>query len=105
MIEIFERLVALGIQILPLPEITTHFVFERDGFICLVERLDDGFGRVGSAGLLTPGGLAPLVWRGEQAFFVAKGFEQPAAADEVQSLRKFAADLESALDGVQSGPT
>lgn len=43
MLEIFERLAAAGIDLLP-AEITTHFLFVRGGFVSLVERRDKGFG-------------------------------------------------------------
>jgi hypothetical protein len=97
MTEKFQKLVDANIELLPLPEITTHFVFHRDGFAALVDRVRDTFGRVGAAGLLTQKGIAPLQWRGEQAFFVLKDFEQPAAAHEVEQLRDFQRDLEAAV--------
>jgi hypothetical protein len=50
---------------------------------------------------MTEHGFAALVWRGDQAFFVGKGFEQPASAEQVEKLRAFAGDLGRAL----SGPT
>ena len=93
----FERLVSAGIQLLPLTGITTHFVFERSGFAALVERTEEGFGQIGSAGLLCEKGLAVLVWRGTQPYFVAKGFEQLAGPEQVKQLRRFATDLEHAL--------
>lgn len=93
----FAKLVEANIQLLPLPDITTHFVFERDGFVALVERVKDDFGGIGSAGLLSEKGVAPLVWRGESAFFIAKDFEQPATDDQVRRLRAFQADLVAAL--------
>ena len=92
-----ERLVAAGIQLLPTVEITKHFVFERDGFVALVERRGEGFGGIGSAGLLTEKGIAPLVLRGSASYFVAKGFEQSATAEEVDGIRRFQADLRFAL--------
>lgn len=99
MIEKLEKLVAAGIELIPSVEVTTHFIFQRDGFVALVERRGDGFGGVGSSGLLTEqGGLAPLVWRGEQAYFVGRGFEQQASSDDVARLRAFAADLAAAID-------
>ena len=58
MTEVLERLVAAGIQLLPAVEITTHYVFERDGFVALVERTPEGFGGIGSPGLLTGTGFA-----------------------------------------------
>ena len=96
MIEIFEKLVAAGIQIVP-AEITSHFILERDGFVSFVERREDAFGNIGAAGLMTERGFAALLWRGEQAFFVGKGFEQPATPEQVEKIRAFASDLAKAL--------
>jgi len=97
---ILERLAAANIQLLPV-DLDNHFVFERDGFIALVERRrDNSFGRAGSAGLMTEKGLAPLVWRGDVPYFVAKGLpDQQGAQEQVDLLRRFQADLESALAG------
>lgn len=95
--EILERLVAAGIQLLPALEINTHYVFERDGFLALVERAPEGFGGVGSAGILTGGGFAALIQRGDRFCFVAKGFEQEASDSQVAALRSFSADLKAAL--------
>jgi hypothetical protein len=95
--EKLERLVAAGIQLLPIVEITNHYVFERDGFVALVERRAEGFGGIGSAGRITEKGIAPLVLRGSASFFVAKGFEQPATVEEVDQIRRFQADLKYAL--------
>jgi len=96
-----ERLVSAGIQLLPALEITTHFVFERDGFVALVERRDDDFGAVGTAGLLTDRGVAPLMIRNGHAVFVTKGHEIPAEPAQIESLRSFQKDL---LDALQSAP-
>lgn len=93
----FQKLVNFNIQLLPLPEITTHFVFERDGFVALVDRVNDEFGSVGAAGLLTDKGLAPLVWRGDSAYFVTRSFEQTATEEQVRQLRAFQSDLVAAL--------
>jgi len=97
--EILERLAAAGIQLLPAVEITTHYVFERDGFVALVERTPEGFGGVGSAGLLTGSGFAALIRRGDRAYFVAKNFEQEAPPAQVSALQTFSSDLKSALSG------
>ena len=93
----FQKLVDANIELLPIPEITTHFVFHRDGFAALVDRFQDNFGKVGTAGLLTDRGIAPIIWRDEQAFFVLKDHEQPATSLQVERLRAFQKDLESAL--------
>jgi hypothetical protein len=95
-IETLEKLAAAGIQIIP-AEITSHFILERDGFVAFVERRDDTFGNIGAPGLMTERGYAALVWRGDQAFFAGKGFEQPASPEQVQKIRAFASDLENAL--------
>lgn len=94
-----ECLAAGGVNILPATEINTHFVLERDGFIVLVERTAGGFGRVGSAGLLTDHGFAALVWRGARAFFIARNFEQPAAEQQVDALRSFSQIVKNCLAG------
>jgi hypothetical protein len=92
-----ERLAAAGIQLLSLPGVESHCLCERGGFAALVERTPDGFGSVGGAGLLTEAGFAALIWRGRRSFFVRKGFEQPASEEQVDALRRFAAELEAAL--------
>jgi hypothetical protein len=97
MTEKFRKLVDFNIQLLPIPEIETHFVFERDGFAALVERRNNDFGRIGTAGLLSEKGVAPIVWRKADPFFVAKGFEQPATPEQVRQLRTFQNDLAAAL--------
>jgi hypothetical protein len=95
-IEILEKLASAGIQIIP-AEITSHFILERDGFVAFVERREQAFGNIGAPGLMTERGYAALIWRGDQAFFACKGFEQPASPEQVQKIRAFAADLENAL--------
>ena len=91
-----ERLAAAGFQIVP-ADITSHFIVERQGFVALIERREDDFGNIGAPGLMTEQGFAALLWRGTQAFFVGRGFEQPATADQVRQIRSFSADLETAL--------
>lgn len=95
---ILERLAAAGIQLLPAMELTNHYVFEREGFVALVERTPEGFGGVGSAGILTGSGFAALIRRGERAWFIAKNFEQEAEPAQVEALRRFSSDLKAALD-------
>ena len=96
LIERLEKLAAAGIQIIP-AEITSHFILERDGFVSFVERRDDAFGNIGAPGLMTERGYAALIWRGVEGFFIGKGFEQPASPEQVQKIRAFASDLESAF--------
>jgi hypothetical protein len=94
--EKLERLAAAGIQLLP-AELPTHFLFERDGFVALVERRGEAFGAIGTPSLLMDSGLAVLVWRGDLPYFVGKGHESPATEEQVEALRGFASDLEAAL--------
>ena len=96
MIDKLEKLAAAGIQIVP-AEITSHFILERDGFVAFVERREEAFGNIGAPGLMTDRGYAALIWRGDQAFFVGKGFEEPASPEQVEKVRAFASDLEGAL--------
>jgi hypothetical protein len=96
LIEILEKLAAAGIQIIP-SEMTSHFILERDGFVAFVERREQAFGNMGAPGLMTERGFAALIWRGDQAFFVGKGFEQPASPEQVQKIRAFGSDLAAAL--------
>ena len=98
--QILERLAAAGIQLLPAVEIATHYVFERDGFVALVERTPDGFGSVGSPGILTGNGFAALIRRGDRSYFVAKNFEREANPADVAGLRSFSSDLRAALETV-----
>lgn len=95
--EKLERLVAAGIEIVPVSELSRHLMFGRDGFVALVERRDDGFGNIGAAGLATEAGFAALAWRGDQPFFIARGFERAATPEEVATLRAFERDLHAAL--------
>jgi hypothetical protein len=98
--DILQKLAAAGIQIIP-AEITSHFILERDGFVAFVERRPETsggvFGNIGAPGFMTERGYAALIWRGDQAFFTGKGFEQPASPEQVQKIRAFASDLENAL--------
>jgi hypothetical protein len=91
-----ERVAAAGIEVLP-AGLASHFVFGRNGFVCLVERTGDGFGHIGAPGLMTEKGFAALVWRGNDGWFVGKGFEQAATPAQVDEIRAFSADLRAAL--------
>jgi hypothetical protein len=98
LVQQLERLAAAGIRILPAGAIPNHIVLERDGFVALVRRSEEGFGGLGAPGLLTSRGIAMLVWEGEQAFFVSRQSRQPAEPEQVAALRRFSADLAGALE-------
>ncbi len=97
-LEKLQRLADLGIELAPVAEFPRHFVFTRGGFVALVERRGDDFGTVGAPGLFTDrGALAMLVWRGADAWFVAKGWQRRAQVGEVEAIRRFSVDLADAL--------
>ena len=56
----------------------------------------------GSTGMMTEQGLAYLVWRDGLPFLAAKGGETPATPEQVETIRKFSADLKSALNTTMS---
>jgi hypothetical protein len=85
-----------GIRLLS--ETCSHFLFARDHLVALVERTPQGFGSIGSTGIWTARGLAYLIWRDGCAFLAGKGFEQPAAAAEIELIRRFSEDLKLALE-------
>lgn len=95
----FERLAGRGIEVAPMPGIKGYALCARGEYGALVAVSEAGFGAIGSTGLITPRGLAVLVWRGETAVFAAKGAEAPASAEQVEALRSFASDLREALLG------
>ena len=83
---------------MPTPQIVTHYVLERAGFVALVEkRPDGGFGGIGAPALLNDGAFAVLVWKESGPMLVAKGQEFPATAEQVDALRQFDGDLKQAL--------
>lgn len=92
-----HRLAERQIELLPLVDLPRYLVFERRGYAALVERTEEGFGKVGTAGRLFPQGIAPLVWRGERAVFLIKGVEHAASPEQVEELRQFQRDLQEAL--------
>ncbi len=88
-------LASAGIQIVS--ETPSYAMFARDNLIALVERTARGYGSIGSTGILTEHGLAYVVWRDGQAWLAGKGFELPAAAEQVEAIRLFSEDLKAAL--------
>jgi hypothetical protein len=109
LLRIFEALAAKGIELVPIQSppngnssLDRHFVFFRAGYAALVERRDTGFGRVGTAGIVTEHGLAMLVDSeagNGQAAFVIRDHRQLAEPGEIDELRQFQADLVQAIGG------
>ena len=90
-----------GIQLLT--ETRGYSMFTRDNLLALVERTAEGYGNIGSTGILTERGLAYLIWRDGQPYLAGKGFEQPAAEEQVAAVRRFSEDLKAALQRCTSG--
>jgi hypothetical protein len=88
-------LASVGIQLLS--ETHAYAIFARDNLIALVERTAEGYGSIGSTGILTERGLAYLIWREGPALLAGKGFAQPATDEQVAAVRKFSEDLKAAL--------
>ena len=51
----------------------------------------------GSTGMMTDQGLAYLVWRDGRPHLAAKGGETPATPEQVETIRRFSEDLNTAL--------
>jgi len=66
-------------------------IYMRDNCVAAVG------GTQGSTGIMTEQGLAYLVWREGQPFLAAKGSETPATPEQVETIRKFSEDLNTAL--------
>lgn len=92
-----EKIAAAGIQILPVTQIPNHVVFERDGLAVLVERKGDGFGGIGSPGLISDKGFEPLVDMDGRSVFVFKGNVREPEPGQVESARSLLHDLKCAL--------
>jgi hypothetical protein len=90
-----ERLANRNIQVAA--EATGHYLFVRENFIALVERKADGFGSIGSTGIMTETGLAYLIWREDRPLLVGKGTETIAEPSQVDAIRQFSEDLKAAL--------
>ena len=95
--EKLRRLAEAGIDVALMPGGAKYVLLARDGFAALVSIDGGALGRVGSSALVTPNGLAMLVWRGQSPFFVGKGTDIPATAEQLELVRGFTKDLESAL--------
>jgi hypothetical protein len=70
-------------------------IYMRDNCIAAVGGTIPG--NQGSTGMMTEQGLAYLVWRDGQPFLAAKGVETPATPEQVETIRRFSEDLNSAL--------
>jgi hypothetical protein len=67
------------------------------GVVAAAGSANSGALNQGSTGLMTEQGLAYLIWREGQPYLAAKGGEVPATPEQLESIRKFSQDLETAL--------
>lgn len=93
--DIAARLAEFQIQLMA--EARNHFLFVRGQFLIIVERAGNGFGSLGSTGVMTENGLAYVVWRDGRPMLVAKSSEIPADEAQLTAMRRFSDDLRSAL--------
>ncbi len=94
-----ERIAELGIGLIPAAGVGSHFLFERGGFVVVVERRGEAFGRAGSPGKLVEGhGFAALVRRDDGDWFVARDGRWPAAPEEAESARRLFTELKAVLE-------
>lgn len=96
-LEQLQRISAAGIELLPAPQIGTHFVFTRDGCAVIVEKRGDGFGGIGSPGRIGERGFEVLVERNGRTVFAGRGAESAATEAEAAAARRLLKDLQSAL--------
>jgi hypothetical protein len=93
--EVTARLRQLAIEVAA--EGNGRAVLAREHCMAVVELSATGAVSIGSTGIMTTAGLAFLLWRDGKAYLAAKGNETQADAAQVESIRRFSADLKSTL--------
>jgi hypothetical protein len=92
-----ERLAAGGFCIVPTPGVDRYFLIEKGDYYALVQRTPTGLGEVGSPGIMTPQGFAPLVQSDNECAFVCRSYRHAASPAQVASARDFFTQLKQAL--------
>lgn len=74
-------------------------LFTRGQVAMFARRSDkDGAISLGSSGMMTDNGLAYLLWRGSSHVLAAHGGKEvPATPEQVEEIRRFSAELKTAL--------
>jgi hypothetical protein len=72
-------------------------MYVRDNCMAAVGGSNPGM-NLGSTGMMTEQGVAYLVWRDGQPYLAAKGSETRATPEQVETIRRFSADLKNALN-------
>jgi hypothetical protein len=91
-----RRLTAAGIEYMQAGEHDRYFFLVRPPFAVMIDSFGGTY-KIGAAGRMTERGLAVLVWRDKDPWFQTKGFAEAAGPEDIESLRRFQADVESAL--------
>ena len=95
--EIAARLESLRIQLAAQGK--DYCMFLRENCVALAQFRDGAFTSIGSSGMMTEKGLAYLFWNEGRPMLAAHGGAQiPAGPDQVEAIRSFSADLETALN-------
>jgi hypothetical protein len=92
-VDLAAKLEAAGFSTAPAQNPRFRLVY-RGEMLCL---MDVRANQLGSVMRMTASGLASVVWRGEAAVFVGRGFEESASADALAEIRAFEQDLKKAL--------
>lgn len=93
-VDLAERLEAAGFSTAPAQNPRFRLAY-RGEMLCLI---DVRASQPGSVMRMTASGLASVVWRGEAAVFVGRGFEDVASAEALAEIRAFETDLKAALE-------
>lgn len=103
--ETLARIAGLAIEMVP-ADMERYFLFSRDGFACLVERVQNkqagtppAFGSIGSVCRMTDQGIAAVVYSGDGGYYAGKGFRLEASPEELALARQFSSDLRKAIRG------
>ena len=78
-------------------EANGYCLFARGDALALVKCSGEGFGEIGSTGLMTGRGLAYLVWRDGAPMLSCRGDEFPAEPPQLETIRRFSEELKAAL--------
>jgi hypothetical protein len=93
-VDLTQRLQAAGFSTAPAQNPRFRLAY-RGEMLCLI---DVPANQPGSVMRMTPSGLASVVWRGETAVFVGRGFEVSVSSEALAEIRAFEADLRRALE-------
>ena len=94
--EIAARLADLNIQLAA--QARDYCLFVRGNCLALAQSAGESFTSIGASGMMTEGGIAYLVWReGHPVLAAHGGHEQPAAQEELETVRRFSEDLKLTL--------